>query len=360
MKKLGAVLATLLVLGLGSAQTLVFGGSGLPVSLDDATDGNSLTVAYQILENLVFVEPGGTELEPGLATEWSSNEDGTVWTFTLREGVTFHDGTPFNAEAAKFNIDRWNDPEFEFGFRDEGKTYEAWRYVFGGFAGEETAVLQSAEVTGEYTLELTLNNPMGFLPAAFSSSYFGINSPTAVQEVGADYGTPAGGAVGTGPFQFVEWVDGTSVTLERYADYWGEPAGVEQLVFRGIEDPTARLAELQAGSIDMAVSLSPDDLETIEGDSNLEVVTATENLNIGYIGLHRANTPLENQGVRQAGMQVHSRVCRPERHSPRSAVIQSKSAADTPSRCVTEPGLEQPLRSASLAWSMRPYCLSHA
>ena len=300
MKKLGAVLATLLVLGLGSAQTLVFGGSGLPVSLDDATDGNSLTVAYQILENLVFVEPGGTELEPGLATEWSSNEDGTVWTFALREGVTFHDGTPFNAEAAKFNIDRWNDPAFEYGFRDEGKTYEAWRYVFGGFAGEETAVLQEARVTGEYTLELTLNNPMGFLPAAFSSSYFGINSPTAIQEVGADYGTPAGGAVGTGPFQFVEWVDGTSVTLERYADYWGEPAGVEQLVFRGIEDPTARLAELQAGSIDMAVSLSPDDLETIEGDDSLEVVTATENLNIGYIGLHQANTPLENQQVRQA------------------------------------------------------------
>ena len=93
MKKFGAVLAALLVFGLGSAQTLVFGGSGLPVSLDDATYGNSLTVAYQILENLVFVEPGGTELEPGLATEWSSNEDGTVWTFTLREGVTFHDGT---------------------------------------------------------------------------------------------------------------------------------------------------------------------------------------------------------------------------------------------------------------------------
>lgn len=300
MKKFGAVFVTLLVLGLGSAQTLVFGGSGLPVSLDDATDGNSLTVAYQILENLVFVEPGGTELEPGLATEWSANEDGTVWTFTLREGVTFHDGTPFNAEAVKFNIDRWNDPEFEFGFRDEGKTYEAWRYVFGGFAGEETAVVQEARVVDEYTLELTLNNPMGFLPAAFSSSYFGINSPAAVQEVGADYGTPAGGAVGTGPFQFVEWVDGTSVTLERYADYWGEPAGVEQLVFRGIEDPTARLAELQAGSIDMAVSLSPDDRETIEGDSSLEVVTATENLNIGYIGLHQANTPLENQQVRQA------------------------------------------------------------
>lgn len=285
MRKLLVMLTALSALGLGSAQTLVFGGSGLPVSLNAATDGNSLTVAYQILENLVFVEPGGTELIPGLATEWSSNEDGTVWTFTLREGVTFQDGTPFNAEAVKFNLDRWNDPEFEYGFRDEGVQYEAWGDIFGGFKGDQDAVLKEARVVDEYTIELSLNNPMGFLPAALSSSYFGLHSPAAVQEGGADYGTPAVGAVGTGPFSFVEWVDGSQVTLERYADYWGETAGVERLVFRGIEDPTARLAELQAGSIDIAVSLSPDDAETVAGDSSLEVVNAEENLNIGYIGL---------------------------------------------------------------------------
>ena len=299
MRKL-LMLVALLALGLGSAQTLVFGGSGLPVSLNAATDGNSLTVSYQILENLVAVEPGGTELQPGLATEWSSNEDGTVWTLTLREGVTFHDGTPFNAEAAKFNIDRWNDPNFEYGFRDEGVQYEAWGYVFGGFLGDEAAVLSEANVVDETTLELVLAKPMGFLPAALSSSYFGLHSPTAVQEAGADYGTPSVGAVGTGPFQFVEWVDGSQVTLERYADYWGEPAGVERLVFRGIEDPTARLAELQAGSIDIAVNLSPDDAETIAGAPELEVVTAEQNLNIGYIGFHQSNEPLQNLEVRRA------------------------------------------------------------
>ena len=92
---------------------------------------------------------------PGLATEWSSNEDGTVWTFTLREGVTFQDGTPFNAEAVKFNIDRWNDPNFEFGFRDEGVQYEAWGYVFGGFLGDEAAIVTEANAVDEYTLELS-------------------------------------------------------------------------------------------------------------------------------------------------------------------------------------------------------------
>ncbi len=303
MKKL-LVVTLLLFLGVGlsvsSAQTLVFGGSGLPVSLDDATDGNSLTAAYQIAENLVSVEPGGTELQPGLATEWSSNEDGTVWTFKLREGVTFQDGTPFNAEAVKFNIDRWNDPDFEYGFRDEGKIYEAWGYVFGGYLGDEAAVVKEAKVIDETTLELDLNKPMGFLPAAMSSSYFGIHSPTAVKKAGADYGQPAVGSVGTGPFQFVEWVDGSQLTLERYPDYWGEPAKVERLVFRGIEDSTARLAELQAGSIDIAVNLSPDDAQTIEDDPNLEAVTADSNLNIGYIGFHQANKPLDNLKVRQA------------------------------------------------------------
>lgn len=299
MRKLLMLLA-LLALGLGSAQTLVFGGSGLPVSLNAATDGNSLTVAYQVLENLVGVEPGGTELIPGLATEWSSNEDATVWTLKLREGVTFQDGTPFNAEAAKFNIDRWNDPAFEYGFRDEGVQYEAWGYIFGGYLGDEAAVLSEVNVINEYTIELVLNQPMGFLPAALSSSYFGLHSPAAVRKAGADYGTPAVGAVGTGPFSFVEWVDGSQVTLERYADYWGEAAGVERLVFRGIEDPTARLAELQAGSIDIAVSLSPDDLETIQGDSNLAVANAESNLNVSYVAFHQSNEPFQDQLIRQA------------------------------------------------------------
>jgi peptide/nickel transport system substrate-binding protein len=300
MKRSLMVVGTFLALGAAGAQTLVFGGSGLPVSMNSATDGNSLTVMYQVLENLIFVEPGGTELQPGLATEWESSDDGTVWTFTLREGVTFHDGTPFNAEAAKFNFDRWNDPEFEFGFRDEGVQYEAWGYVFGGYLGDEAAVLEEATVVDEYTLELTLSQPMGFLPAALSSSYFGLHSPAAIREAGADYGTPSVGAVGTGPFEFVEWIDGNQVVLERYADYWGEPAGVERLVFRGIEDPTARLAELQAGSIDIAVNLSPDDVVTIENDPNLEVATAESNLNVGYLAMHQSNEPFESQLIRQA------------------------------------------------------------
>ena len=297
------LLSLSLIFGLTNAQdasTLVFGQSGLPVSLDMATDGNSLTVQQQVLENLIFVEPGGTELQPGLATDWSSNEDGTVWTFNLREGVTFHDGTPFNAEAVKFNIDRWNDPEFEYGFRDQGSTYVAWGYVFGGFLGDESAAVQEVNVIDDYTVELVMNYPFGLVPSAFSAPYFGMHSPEAVREAGADYGTPGVGVVGTGPFEFVEWLDGDRVVLERYENYWGEPAEVERVVIRGIEDPTARLAELQAGSIDIAVNLSPDDLETVTSDPNLTEARADVNVNVGYLAFHQANEPFDNPLVRQA------------------------------------------------------------
>ena len=299
MKKLLLAVLALSLFGLTSAQTLTYARSGLPVTLDssDSTDGNSLTVSYQIVENLVQYELGSTELAPGLATEWSANEDSTQWTFNLREGVAFHDGTPFNAEAVKFNLDRWNDPASEYHFADGGKTYTAWGWVFGGPVGE--GVLESVEVVDEYTVQLNMTGPVGLVPSMVAASYFGLDSPTAVMEAGAAYGTPGVGAVGTGPFTFAEWVEGERVTLEANADYWNGAPGIATLIFRGISDPTARLAELQAGSVDIAVDLGPDDLSVVEDDPNLVRVPGPS-LNIGYLALHQANTPLEDVRVRQA------------------------------------------------------------
>ncbi len=301
MKKLflSVVLAFGLLAGMTSAQTLTYARSGLPVTLDsaDSTDGNSLTVSYQITEPLLLFELGSTEVKPGLATEWSANEDSSVWTFKLREGVTFQDGTEFNAEAVKFNLDRWNDPENEYRFADEGKTYTAWGWVFGGPKGE--GVLDSVEVIDDTTVQLNLTQPVGLLPNMIASSYFGLDSPTAVMEAGADYGTPSVGVVGTGPFKFEEWLEGERVVLSAYDNYWGGEVGFDQLVFRGIEDPTARLAELQAGTVDIAVDLGPDDLSVIESDPNLVRVPGPS-LNVGYIAMNQTNEPLGDVRVRQA------------------------------------------------------------
>ena len=301
MKRMVLLLSLFLVFGMASAQTLVYGQSGLPVTLDSAVaqDGNSLTVTTQVVENLVAFAPGSTELVPGLATEWSANEDATVWTFELREGVTFQDGTPFDAEAVKFNFDRWNDPAHPYGFRDEGKAYEGFVYVSGGYLGEGS-VIQEVNVIDEYTVEFVLTNPVGFFPALVAAIYLGIDSPAAVMEAGADYGTPQVGLVGTGPFEFVEWLDGDRVVLERYENYWGDPAEVERVVIRGIEDPTARLAELKSGSIDVAVNLASDDLQQVESDANLETALAESELNVGYLAMHQGNEPFGNELVRQA------------------------------------------------------------
>ena len=301
MKRFLIAFALLAGLSFGAAQTLVYGLSGFPSSLDsvDSQDGNSLVVSGQITEPLIGFQDGSTELAPKLATEWSSNEDGTVWTFQLREGVQFHDGTPFNAEAVKFNFDRWNLLTHPQSFRDVGKTYVPWGWVFGG-PREEGGILDAVNVVDEHTVEFQMAQPTPFLPTLLAAIYFQIDSPTAVAEAGVDYGTPGVGSVGTGPFVFEEWNEGQLIRLSRNEDYWRGTPSLEEVVFRGITEPTARLAELQAGTIDIAVLLSSDDLETVQNDENLVVATADAELNVGYLAMHQDNEPLGNLQVRQA------------------------------------------------------------
>src|SRR5690554_1033683 len=300
MKKYLAIAALVASVSVGAAQTLVVGQSGLPVTLDISQDGNSLTPAIQIVERLVGFGQGTAQIEPLLATSWEANDDATVWTFTLREGVSFSDGTPFDAEAVKFNFDRWNRLDHEFNFTNEGKTFTSFTYVFGGHHGDPGYQIESVEVVDDSTVEFTLTNSFGYFPQLLASSYFGLHSPAAVAAAGIEYGTPVGGVVGTGPFIFSEWIDGDRVTLVRNDDYWGRVAAVEQVVFRGIESPTTRLAELEAGSIDMALNLSPESYDIVAGSSEFRPVSAESDLVIGYLGMHQANAPFDDLRVRQA------------------------------------------------------------
>jgi peptide/nickel transport system substrate-binding protein len=300
MRTLAIALAATLMLGSVGAQTLVFGQSGLPVTLDTGQDGNSLLISYQVLDNLVGFAPGSVTLIPGLATEWSANDDATVWTFTLREGVTFHDGTPFDADAVKFNFERWNDRSHPYAFAGQGKSFTAWIYIFSSFYGEEGYLLESVEVVDPTTVRFHLTSSVGFFPAMVASSYFGIHSPTAVMAGGLPYGTPGVGIVGTGPFVFTEWLDGDRVTLTRNDAYWGDTALVERIVFRGIEAAATRLAELEAGTLDIAVDLSPEDFPLVERNANLRPAFADADLRIGYVGFHQSHPPFDDVRVRRA------------------------------------------------------------
>lgn len=291
-----ALLSLVMLAGTAQAQTLTFCQSGLPVTLDTGSDGNSLTPAYQMLEPLVFFKPGTGDLMPGLATHWFASRDTTEWYFVLRDDVTFHDGTPFNAEAVAFNFDRWNNPENEYRF---DKPFTSWLWVFGGFLGDGS-VLDSVDVVHEFIVRLNFNDPVSFVPAMVASSYFGLHSPSAVMEGGESYGTPNGSVTGTGAFAFTDWADGAQVSMARNDDYWGEAANVENLVFLGIEDPTARLAQIKSGACDIAVNLSSDDYQTVLSDDNLNTAMVEANLNVGYLAFHQDHEPMDNQLVRQA------------------------------------------------------------
>jgi peptide/nickel transport system substrate-binding protein len=301
-----------------SGGDLVFGTAADPVVLDGAlvSDGESLRAIDQIYETLVSLKPGTTELEPGLASSWEISEDGLEYTFTLQEGVTFHDGEPFNAEAVCFNFDRWYN--FTGSLQNPSASYY-WQTVFGGFAefdpesgAPEESYFESCEVVDESTVVIRLTKPSSAILGALSLSSFSIASPKALTDYGADEGTvdeegiyhPTGTfgtehPIGTGPFMLDSWERGTRLTLVRYDDYWGETAKLDSLVFTPIPDNAARLQALQSGDIQGYDLVEPQDIPTIEGDSNLQILDRPA-FNVGYVGINQAKPPMDKLEVRQA------------------------------------------------------------
>lgn len=276
----------------GGGGTLIVGRGGDTVSLDAGvvTDGESARVINEIVEGLTKMEGTSTRPIPWLAESWET-EDSQTWTFHLRQGVKFHDGTPFNAEAVKWNLDRIRDPENEWRF---GRTFEYYTQEFG-----ETLPINEVNVVDEYTVEIVLGAPSAVLLNKLALAFaFGMNSPTAIQEQGDKYGTPAGTAVGTGPFKFVEWIPDDRIVVERNEEWWGEGPKLDRIIWRSIPDNSARFAELQAGTIHQA-DLAQTDLPMAAEDPNLTLYTLPS-LSTGYIAFQQCIEPFEKLEVRQA------------------------------------------------------------
>jgi peptide/nickel transport system substrate-binding protein len=304
--------------GGASGGTLVFGTSSDPVVLDGAlvSDGESLRVIDQIFETLVSLKPGTTELEPGLAESWELSDDGLTYTFKLRQGVKFHDGTAFNAAAVCTNFDRWYN--FTGSFQNPSASYY-WQTVFGGFAKTDPdsgapaeSYYQSCNAVDDGTVEIKLTKPSSAILGALSLSSFAIASPKALEEFGADEGTvddegvfhPTGSfgtehPIGTGPFKFESWTRGDKLTIARNDDYWGDKAKLDKVIFRPISDNAARLQALQTGEIQGYDLVEPQDVETIEGDDNLQILDRPA-FNVAYVGFNQKQKPLDNIKVRQA------------------------------------------------------------
>ncbi len=267
----------------------------------DVTDGESIRLCNQLYDALVRFEPGKTTVEPNLATEWTTSDDGLTWEFKLREGVKFHDGTDFNADAVVYNTMRQFDPDHA----EHTGTFEYWEYMFGGFKGgvddegNPTSVIESVEAVDDYTVRFHLTKPLGPFIQNMGMFYMYQMSPTAVQEQGEDYGLPGQVAVGTGPFKYVDWVEGDHLTLERYDDYHGDVAKVNRVIVRVIPDNAARYLALQAGDIHGMGFPNPDDSQACEEDPDCQRLLRPPNTT-AFINIMTHREPWDDPNVRLA------------------------------------------------------------
>jgi peptide/nickel transport system substrate-binding protein len=289
--------------------TFVFAASSDPASLDPAfaQDGESFRVSRQIFEGLVGTEPGTADPAPLLAESWESSEDGMSHTFTLKEDVTFQDGTPFNAEAVCVNFDRWYNWTGLAASEAFGYYYNK---LFKGYADTAAdAVYKSCTPDGDYSVTIELNKPFAGFVASLSLPSFAMQSPSAMQEFGADeVGGSAeapqlseyamGHPVGTGPYSFEEWAPGEQVTLKAYDGYWGDAGQIDEIIFRTIDDPTARRQALESGSIDGYDLVGPADTKALEDDGFTMV--SRPPFTILYLAFNQAIPELQDPKVREA------------------------------------------------------------
>ncbi len=299
-------------------DTFVFATESEPTFLDPAivSDGPSLRIADQMFEGLVTVKSGTTQVVPALAKNWKGSNGGKSWVFNLRTGVTFHDGTPFNAAAVCSNFDRWYN--FPTAFQPDSVAYYYYA-VFNGYAkpgkdlpGPKDALYRNCRVLNPSTVEINLRKPSAAFIGALSLPSFSMQSPAALEEYDANKGTlskdgvlrPSGTyatehPTGTGPFKFVSWKVGDKLVIERNDDYWGTKAKLKQVIFQAIPDNAARLQALQNGEIDGYNLVEPQDIPTVKKNANLKIIDRPA-FNVGWVTINSAKAPMNNLLVRQA------------------------------------------------------------
>jgi len=241
--------------------------AGAAAAIDEVVYAN-------VFEGLTRFGPDGAVL-PGLAESWEISEDGTVYTFALRAGVTFHDGTAMTADDVVFSLDR---------ARAEGST-NAQPGLFDGIV--------SAEAVDDLTVRVTLDGPDGAFLFDMAWGDAVIVAPESAE-------TNATNPVGTGPFRFANWVQGDRVDLVRNESYWGEPVALEAASFRFISDPNAAFAALMAGDVDAFPNFpAPETLAQFEADPRFSVIVgSTEGETI--LAMNNAQPPLDDIRIRQA------------------------------------------------------------
>ncbi len=271
--------------------TFVMGRGGDSPGLDPAheTDGESHKVCDNIYDNLVQYTDSTTEIEPGLASRWEHTPDNLSWTFHLRQGVKFHDGTPFNADAVVFSMAR-QDSMFHNPFNNVGGPYTYWQSMSMG------SIIRDVKAVDDSTVVFTLRHPNAPFLANLAMNFTSIVSPTGVKKWGPEFFKHP---VGTGPFKFEEWVKDDHITLARNEGYWNGTPAIARLVFRSIPDNTVRYLELKKGNLQGMDGIAPDQVQPIRDNKDLVLLTQA-GMNICYLAMHNDKKPFGDPRVRQA------------------------------------------------------------
>lgn len=287
---IAAGMALALAASQAAAQTppgvLIVGQIAEPKSLDPhvATALNDFRILMNVYDGLVRFRDGTLEVEPALAKSWTISADGLTYTFKLRDDVSFHDGSRFDAEAVKFNFDRMLDETHPY--HDTGPFPLA--FFFGA--------VEAVTAVDADTVEFRLTEPYAPFLSNLAYPTGLIVSPAQVRNHGRDYGRHPSG---TGPFRFVEWQSNARVVVERNPDYWGGPPPLEAVVFRPITDANTRVAEMLAGGIDLMVEVPPDSLSVFAKDPGFQVHKQA-GPHVWFLILNTREGPFADRRMRQA------------------------------------------------------------
>jgi peptide/nickel transport system substrate-binding protein len=285
-------------------DTFIFGAQGEPVCLDPAiiTDGISGRVINQVFEGLVKFDKDTTNPVASLAEKWETSADGKVWTFTLRKGVKFHDGTDFNADAVVKNFDYWQNTKnvTHAAQIKAGQTFEYFEAQFGGFDGD--SIFAKIEAVDPATVRFTLKDPQGPFLNNLAMFVFVFWSPPALEKAGVNScKTP----VGTGPYKFVEWKPNEQVSLTAFADYWDKPNApkMKNVIIRNIPNNSSRLLALSAGEIHGLEGLEPRDVAALQNNPKFKLILRPANTT-GYVAFNYKVKEFQDLKVRQAFAQA--------------------------------------------------------
>lgn len=266
-KRLGAAVVALILIaggqgGLRAAQvhaspaaaptsmTILIAQDAVGLDPQAVEDNSAGFIDSCVLDQLVEYKKGTTNVGPGLATSWKISKNGKVYTFSLRKGVKFQDGTPFNAGAYIKDLDRLVNPQNPNYVLKQAGVQSFIEFTYG--------LVKSYKATGPYTVQITLKQPFGPFLSSLAMVWSGVMSPTAVSK-GGNAGVLQH-PVGTGPYRFVEWVKNDHITLQANPSYWGHKPAVKRLTFQIVPDASVRVLKLQRGEAQIDADVTTQDV----------------------------------------------------------------------------------------------------